>query len=365
MIKKMFIFMIIINLFMIIFLNTFFSDVFEINEKMRNYITKGKFKIREISDDGIPISYNSRFKKPFISPFYVVHYGLIYSETISNVKDLKKRYPYIWFEDNSVKFWDDPPEKFNEKFFKNCADYIVKNIKLYKGNYHLLYDFDWPYENMRYKIIKAPWWSGLTDGYAILLLLRAYTVYKDEIYLESAKRLYLSVLSPIENGGSLTNFNGYPWIEEYVNWRFPEENPKVFNGMVYAYYGIRAYENFNNIKPGMADKLLISIFYNARCYDLNYWSYYDAVKTVSNVKYHKINYGLLKDLYEAYSGTAYIKNKEDIKIILERWKKGADIPILWLYYSGWSVSKIHLLIEIIFLESFFIFILRKFYLRNK
>jgi hypothetical protein len=331
------------------------------NAKIRNFLTHGKFVICKINNKGIPITYNPHVEKSFISPFYVVHYGIIYSEKINNVKVFKKEFPYLWFEDSSLRFWNTTPQEYKDEYFKNCADYIVENIKLFNGNYHILYEYNWPYKNMAYKVIKTPWWSGLTDGYAILLLLRAYVVYKNNSYLKTAKKLYLSVLTPIEKGGSLTYFNGYPWIEEYVNWRFPKENPRVLNGMIYAYYGVKAYEIFNNINQGWADKLLISIFHNITYYDLNYWSYYDAVKTVANVKYHNINYSLLKDIYQKeYCNIQFNKfSCNKIEELIKRWEVGVHFPILWLFYAGWSISKLHVIIEIFVIQLLLMFFLKR------
>ena len=76
---------------------------------------------------------------------------------------------------------------------------MVKNARAgTSGLTHLLYDFDWPYAAYPDGKLKAPWWSGLTDAYATTLLLRAWDCFGDQRYLDTAKQLYSSAISPVE-----------------------------------------------------------------------------------------------------------------------------------------------------------------------
>ncbi|WBT38290.1 D-glucuronyl C5-epimerase family protein [Hyphomicrobium sp. DMF-1] len=297
----------------------------------------GPATIREFSPDGIPYSYTARMRERFISPFYVVHYGLIYSDNcISN----KNESSYHWRLDSSRKYWPFPPGVSSIDQFRTSADWVIDNIKSDKsGNAHLFYDFDWPYQFYPGGKLEAPWWSGLTDAHAITLLLRAKDCFGDEAYLSVATALYRSVLTPVSRGGSLVLLDGYPWIEEYVDSRVPEEKlSRVFNGMVYAYHGIRAYEEYT--KSGdMADKLLESIYNNFSKYDAGYWTRYDQNGSITNIKYNTITYNILKD--------SRIYN-EIFDEYLSRWKIGIEFPgFLYPWCGPKSIAKTHFIVTFI------------------
>ncbi|KMW71692.1 WblE protein [Photorhabdus luminescens subsp. luminescens] len=322
--------------------NKYAYELDEFNGNVRNLVMKGKFTQREFNSNGFPLSHSPHISKPFLSPFYVVHYGLIYSSLGLN----KDNVNILWRTDSSLPGWNVPPPTFNQNElmanFKFSADWLLNNIKLFHGENHYLYDFDWSYKGYKNNKLSAPWWSGLTDAYAIILLLRAYDYFDDDKYLLTSKLLYQSSLAPIQKGGSLTTLDNMPWIEEYVD---PQANSDqlafVLNGMIYSTYGIESFENYLNIREDarIADKLYQSISHNIFKFDIkNEWSSYDLIGNPSNIKYHKIHTLLLKDLIERNQN---FKNKEIIDLY-NNWNKSADNsgyyyikhgPISWAYYQ--------------------------------
>jgi hypothetical protein len=268
-----------------------------------------------------------------MSPFYVVHYGIIYSDTFNSHNE---RVGYHWRKDPSVELWNVRPSAAKGEFFKNAADWVVDKIETSGGQSHLIYDFNWAYRNYPGGGLVAPWWSGLTDGYAIILLLRAYDVYGDDKYIVAASKLYQSVLAPIKSGGSLSELNGLPWIEEYVA---PRENPaemsKVLNGMVYAYFGIRSFEEHPGGFGHSEMALNNSIRRNFKSFSMSYWSLYDSIGNGANIKYHRIHVALL---------AGFAKNDSELVDLLRKWSAGAKFPgLFWVLNSGWSFSKVHFL----------------------
>ena len=315
--------------------NAFAYKLDDFNAKIRNYLVHRKFEKIVVTDNGIPQILNPRLGL-ITSPFYVIHYGLSYSESCK-----KSEYSdaYHWLDDKTMKYWP-RPEKISLNYFKNSLNWVVDNISYdYNGLAHFLYDFDWPYENYEKKTIKAPWWSGLTDGYAIILLLRGYDCFNDEKYLNLAKSLYESVITPVEKGGSLIFWDGFPWIEEYVDpTGNPYKLPRVLNGMFYAYIGIKSYEEFakkHNLKNyNLSNKLGLSILHHIQKFDMGLWSYYDAIGGKANLKYHRINWALI---------TKEKRTELDFSIKMKIfWGLGVYIPFFYLIFGPISIAYVHM-----------------------
>jgi len=311
--------------------NIFAYEIENINSQIRNLITKGTLKIRLFDDKGLPISSNPNIKSKFISPFYVVHYGLIYSDEYSLNEKLKKE--FHWRKDSSINYWNIPPEIKTIEYFKNCADWLVNNLDESTGQAHFLYNFDWPYKGYPSGKLSKPWWSGLTDAYAIVLMLRAYDVFKDPKYLKVAEKLYNSSLEKIKNKGSLTRLNDYPWIEEYVDPKVNSENLAfVLNGMIYSTFGIIAFEKKNSKETYPI--LLKSIEKNIDKFDKDaYWSNYDLIGNSSNMKYHKIHIALMEEMYKITKRETYLRKAK-------KWRAGvSNIGYNWVVYSKRSIAK--------------------------
>ncbi|QIL42839.1 hypothetical protein G7045_00415 [Acidovorax sp. HDW3] len=312
--------------------NKFAGEINDFNVAIRTFATTGKIDARIFDENGFNKSFSPKIGE-FVSPFYVMHYGIVYSSQINFESQ-----SFHWRLDPSLLYWNIPPnndKKMSEKFFKNMADWAVQNIEYKNGGWHYLYKFDWPYAGYEDGKLIAPWWSGLTDGYALILLLRAYDVFKDERYISVAHKIYKTINKDINSGGSIVQLNGLPWIEEYVD---PSKNNGmafVLNGMIYAYKGIKAYEDKFGIDNGFSEKYYGSILKNLKFYDDNGWSYYDMIGGKANIKYHKIAYALISDL-DNIKPNSYIEgnNKYQVDSIKKSWKLGFDNPGLFFFLKG-------------------------------
>ncbi|WP_162540249.1 D-glucuronyl C5-epimerase family protein [Acinetobacter haemolyticus] len=293
--KKSIIFIVWFALVSFIF-NKYAYEIFEFNTSLRVFIKEGKTSHREFDEKGLPISYSARIGE-YQSPFYVVHYAIIYSEHIGYENKGNK---LIWREDPSLEYWNVYPDlndqEKNKIYFKNSVDWLVDNVDYsLNGKAHYLYNFDWPYKGFNNNKLESGWWSGLTDAYAIIPLLRAYEIYGEEKYYKVARDLYNSSLTKYEEFGSLTYLNGQPWIEEYMDRNITDQNnlPYVFNGMVYSTFGIQAYESLDKESKNISNKLLESIAKNVSQFNNNGWSYYDLYQNSNNIKYHLVHASLL------------------------------------------------------------------------
>lgn len=279
--------------------NIFAYDISKFNDKVRIFVLQGKSDVRTINEDGLPISH-SRFMENFISPFYVVHYGIEYSEILRK-QEYKSDY---WTYDSSLKHWNvsipDIDKNLAKQYLKNSLEWLMDNITYVNRVAHFLYDFDWYYKGHANNMLKKGWWSGLTDDYAILLFLRGWDIFKDDRYLQIADELYRSTITPFENYGSLIWLDNRPWIEEYVNPNnigMDVKMPYVLNGMIYSAYSILAYEKYKGVEH-IAKDLFDSVEKNANKFISSYWFKYDLIGTNTNIKYHLVTKSLFKRLYE-------------------------------------------------------------------
>lgn len=295
--------------------------------KTRMLFLTGELGNRRFSKDGIAQVGSSRNGGFITSPFYVVHYGLIYS--LANKSD-----SFDWLDDPTVGLWPDPPpvELVSKNNVVAACDWVVAHaVPCHFGPVHLMYDFEWRYPNADPSLIQPPWWSGLTDALAVELLCRGFDLTGNTEYLASAKKLYDSLLAPVSEGGSLVRLgDGRLMIEEYVDPR-AKAHTLVLNGAIYAAMAIDHYERRFGVSGGIGDKLLRSIELSIDSYKapMN-WSYYDNVKTCANLKYHRINAALVEWLaVKQFSG--------ELHAVSRTWSSASANPLQRVFVMGnWS-----------------------------
>lgn len=261
-------------------------------------------------ENGLPVSNIPRISKSVTNPFYVVHYGILYSGSRVGGHPGEP----LWQGDDTIGIWDSPPPPHLITFDHAmvACDWVAEHIENRGRGYHLYYDFEWPYPGTTQGFLATPWYSGLTDGYALVLLLRGYAETGRPVYSEAARRLYDTLRLPIEQGGSLVWRDGKnPWIEEYVapNNRRP---PLVFNGMFYATLGVLAYERTHPQQDPLGPRLLASLATYAGSYERNGWTCYDSYGRPNSFKYHRIHIGIATQLYRM-TGDPYFR------VCAERW----------------------------------------------
>lgn len=211
----------------------------------------------------------------------------------------------------------DEYEKGNEscqRLFMNCANWLVENSVSHGGYAILEYRFDWPTYNMT-----SPWRSGMAQGRALKVLIRAHNISNDNMYLDTAKRLLNSFFVEIENGGVtyMTPEDGW-WYEEYADEGGIE--PRVLNGMMYALLGINEYYDYTGDPDAehLFDQGIIALEGSLADYDANGYSYYDILGNPS-MGYHVTHIQQLNDLYE-------ITNIEIFKDYRDRWQSYEGLP---------------------------------------
>jgi len=117
--------------------------------------------------------------------------------------------------------------------------------------------------------LKAPWYSGMAQGYSISYLLRYFDLTQDSIVLPIIQKLAFMMLQPQEEGGTLSKTpEGYTWIEEYPN---SKKSPQVLNGYINSIIGLKEYIDFFP-----EDTFAVRIFHEAYEGLVNSFEYFDT-----------------------------------------------------------------------------------------
>jgi hypothetical protein len=173
------------------------------------------------------------------------------------------------------------------------------------------YLFDLPYYQ-----IKAPWISGMAQGQALSVLLRAHQLTNEQKFRIAATSVFRIFNIDAANQGVISRFpDGKPVIEEYPS---PAMTTSVLNGFIYAIIGVRDYFLYSQeIKAkALFDQFIDSLKTNLFRFDNGYWSYYDQVAPLrlASKPYHCIHIHQLKELYK-------ITNEEIFNEYAMRWQR--------------------------------------------
>jgi hypothetical protein len=101
------------------------------------------------------------------------------------------------------------------------------------GGFPLTYDHAIP--GGRGYHLTAPWYSAITQGNAISLLVRMWKVDDNPAYLKAAKQALRLLQTPVAQGGVQGRLNGGVWFELTPDPRYPNH---IFNGSVFALLAI-------------------------------------------------------------------------------------------------------------------------------
>ena len=127
-----------------------------------------------------------------------------------------------------------------------------------------------------YNGLKAPWFSGMTQGMAASFLLRYYTLTKDETALDLTLKIVKFLLKPEKEGGAIGHTpEGKLWIEEYPNCK---SSKSVLNGFINGLLGLKEYLVFfpnDKYAKEVHDECYESLFQTLSKYDKPAWSSYN------------------------------------------------------------------------------------------
>ncbi len=157
-----------------------------------------------------------------------------------------------------------------------------------------------PY-NFKFWDLKAPWYSGMTQGFALSYLLRYYKLTQDKSILPIIEKIAFVLLAPQETGGTISKTKeGCTWIEEYPN---SKKSPQVLNGFINGLIGLYEYCSF--FEDDLHAKQIFTESYEClkaslEYYDTPTWSSYNRNKKSISNKYLRYQIFEMKHLYEIF-----------------------------------------------------------------
>ena len=181
--------------------------------------------------------------------------------------------------------------------YLRVADWLIANLEqnahgLWVWNHH----FDWEYRTP----LKAPWYSALSQGQGISLLVRAYRETGDTRYLDSAAQAFGTFQKSIDEGGvSFTDSQGYLWFEEAIV-RPPTH---ILNGFLWACWGVYDYylQTGNATVQDLFQDAVRTLKDNLCRFDVGYWSLYEqsgtAMQMLASAFYHSLHIVQLRVTY--------------------------------------------------------------------
>lgn len=233
----------------------------------------------------------------------IVDYGYVDSRYVG-----EQRNPVAICQ-KALEYYEDSQAGHEEskQLFLNCSDWLVNNV-VYHGQYAVLeYAFDWHYGNMT-----APWHSGMAQGQALQVMIRAHELTQGEIYLDTAKKMLNVFFVKVEDGGVTYKTDEGWWYEECAD--EGGEETRILNGMMFAVLGIYEYYEYTSDPDAqyLFDQGITALKNGISSYDGNGFSQYDLVRN-SSEKYHEIHVQLLEQLYT-------ITNEEIFKEYHDTWE---------------------------------------------
>ena len=182
----------------------------------------------------------------------------------------------------------------NLKEAKAQADWLVENLE--KNDKDLpvwKHHFEWQYK----KLLPSGWYSGLSQGSGISLLVRVYKETNEEKYLKAAKNAFISMNTDIKEGGvKFIDNQGNIWIEEYII----HPPTHILNGFLWAIWGLWDLHLVTGENPpkNLFERCIKTLKENLSRYDAGYWSLYDLskqkMKMLASPFYHKLHIAQLE-----------------------------------------------------------------------
>lgn len=300
-------------------------------ERFLNIMTGYGLKDRdaEYAADGVPVVSLRRLMKKYYNPVSVSNAGLSYYAN-----------------------WQNRGDKQQFKFFINCADSLVDNLKFRDcgptrfGVWE--HDYTWSYN------LTPPWISALAQGFGIQLLGRAFFATGDQKYKDAADLALEAFFVDVAAGGvTYKDRENEWWYEEYVgNGAVPV---RVLNGMMYALLSLdecgRAF--CSDKAKDLFKKGIVSLKNNLVSFDAGWWSCYDNLGLIATQHYHAVHLDLLKNIaqktndpyfFKIYRKWSNYRKPFFIREFVMQCPSWHDLAILFL-----SSGLVFMLLEIIFL----------------
>ena len=196
-----------------------------------------------------------------------------------------------------------------------------------------IYDYDDSYFG-----VKSPWISGMAQGQAISVLLRAYALSDDERYLNAVGLAFESFKVDLAEGGvTIVDPKGSIFFEEA-----PSDPPcHVLNGFLFAVIGIKEFYDVTGDKTALSlfDQAVATLERTLAFYDLGFWSSYDLspgrFKNPASLWYHDLHIALLDILFDITDKKFfYVYSRRWLRYRISLWNRVLGLSAK-LFYKSW------------------------------
>lgn len=144
----------------------------------------------------------------------------------------------------------------------------------------------WKILSMEKNLYTVPY-SALSQGQAISVLVRAFSITSEMEFLEAARRGLQFMLTPVEKGGT-----SRVTVEGMILEEYPMEIPNtVLNGWISALFGLydlSLIEKVHETESALEANLKALVKY-LPSYNAGFWSFYDTSGTISSPYYHRVH----------------------------------------------------------------------------
>jgi len=222
------------------------------------------------------------------------------------------QYAMDYWNEWMVRCDDKPVASDSRRKFLRCADWLLENGV--ENEDRLVWQYDFPFY-----ICRPPWISGMAQGHALQVLIRAYTLTREAQYQKAAAKALQAFLVDIAQGGvrivEAEDENAW-WYAEYAS---PERQPKVLNGMLYALLGVQEYYGVTGDEQAKTifNNGIRAVLLHLEDYDAGDWTWYDRDHELPARHYHKIHLNQLRRLYE-------ITREEKFRRMADKWSRYPD-----------------------------------------
>lgn len=148
-------------------------------------------------------------------------------------------------------------------------------------------------------------YSGMTQGEAISLLVRAASATGEAGYQAAARRAFVLLMQPVEQGGTTRGTRHGPVLEEY-----PSLPPStVLNGWIsgiFGLYDLALVDTGQEVRAAL-DATVAALEAMLPAFDLGFWSRYDLHGNIATPFYHALHVSQLGALSEALPQLATVR----------------------------------------------------------
>jgi heparosan-N-sulfate-glucuronate 5-epimerase len=155
--------------------------------------------------------------------------------------------------------------------YLRAADWLVSNLKPNDNGVPVWqHAFDWEYRDL----LKAGWYSALSQGQGVSLLCRAHRDTGRDVYFEGAQAAFRSLMLEVKDGGvKLEEGPDGAWLEESI----VDPPTHILNGFLWALWGVHDYAVLSGDREarGLLEACARTVRRNVASFDCGFWSLYE------------------------------------------------------------------------------------------